>query len=145
MTKTELLRFDGSMERDPAIDAWMKRHGAELGAIAHHWFEAMRKCGDEVRELMHDGCPVACLGDAPFGYVNVFTSHVNVGFFHGASLPDPTRLLQGSGKFMRHVRLTPGKTTSTAALSSLIEAAYADIKSRVEHGYGTVEPCPDKP
>jgi hypothetical protein len=75
--RTELLRFNGVVERDPAIDAWMKEHGGELGAIAHEWFEFMRKCGDEVRELLHDGCPVACLGDAPFGYVNVFTSHVN--------------------------------------------------------------------
>jgi hypothetical protein len=104
--RTELLRFNGAVERDPAIDAWMKEHAGELGAIAHQWFEVMRKCGDEVRELLHDGCPVACLGDAPFGYVNVFTSHVNVGFFHGAALPDPARLLQGAGKFMRHVKLT---------------------------------------
>jgi hypothetical protein len=43
---------------------------------------------DRVQELLHDGCPVACLGDAPFGYVNVFTSHVNVGFFHCAALPE---------------------------------------------------------
>ena len=92
MMRTELLRFNGAVERDPAIDAWMKEHAGELGAIAHHWFEMMRKCGDEVRELLHDGCPVACLGDAPFGYVNVFTSHVNVGFFQGASLPDPDRM-----------------------------------------------------
>ena len=72
--RTELLRFNGAVERDPAIAAWMKEHAGELGAIAHQWFEVMRKCGDEVRELLHDGCPVACLGDAPFGYVNVFTS-----------------------------------------------------------------------
>jgi hypothetical protein len=77
--RAELLRFNGAVERDPAIDAWMKEHAGELGAIAHQWFEVMRKCGDEVRELLHDGCPVACLGDAPFGYVNVFHSHVNVG------------------------------------------------------------------
>ena len=132
--KRELLRFNGAQERDPAIDAWMKQHRAELGTIAHEWFEAMRKCGDEVRELMHDGCPVACLGDAPFGYVNVFTSHVNVGFFHGASLSDPARLLQGNGKSMRHVKLNPGATINTAALRSLIEAAYSDIKERVETG-----------
>ena len=132
--KTELLRFNGSVERDPAIDAWMKNHPGELGALAHHWFEVMRKCGDEVRELLHDGCPVACLGDAPFGYVNVFTSHVNVGFFHGAVLPDPGRLLQGAGKFMRHVKLRPGATANDAALSRLINAAYSDIKARVENG-----------
>jgi hypothetical protein len=131
--RNEFLLFNGAVERDPAIDAWIKSHAGELGAIAQQWFAVMRKCGDEVRELLHDGCPTACLGDAPFGYVNVFTSHVNVGFFHGASLPDPARLLQGTGKYMRHVKLTPGTPTNAAALSSLIENAYADIKSRVEN------------
>lgn len=130
----QLLRFDGAVLRDPAIDAWMKKHVGELGAIAHHWFEAMRKCGDEVRELLHDGCPVACLGDVPFGYVNVFTAHVNVGFFQGASLPDSARLLQGNGKYMRHVKLTPGTAVNAAALSRLIHTAYSDIKARIENG-----------
>ena len=132
--KDDFLRFNGAVERDPAIDAWMKKHGGELGAIARRWFEAMRACGDEVRELLHDGCPTACLGDAAFGYVNVFTSHVNVGFFHGAALPDPARLLQGRGKFMRHVKLKPGEATNAAALNRLIELAYSDIKARVELG-----------
>jgi hypothetical protein len=132
--KTELLRFNGAVERDPAIDTWMEAHPGDLGAVAHLWFEVMRKCGDEVRELLHDGCPVACLGDAPFGYVNVFSSHVNVGFFQGAALPDPARLLQGAGKFMRHVKLRPGTETSAAALTSLIHTAYSDIKVRVENG-----------
>jgi hypothetical protein len=132
--RAQLLRFNGTVEHDPAIDAWMKEHKGELGAIAHAWFEAMRRCGDEVRETLHDGCPVACLGDVPFGYVNVFTSHVNVGFFHGAALPDPARLLQGTGKFMRHVKLRPGMTAHASALSKLIETAYSDIKARVEHG-----------
>jgi hypothetical protein len=132
--RTELLRLNGAVERDPAIDAWMKEHASELGAIAQQWFEVMRKCGDEVRELLHDGCPVACLGDAPFGYVNVFTSHVNVGFFHGAALPDPSRLLQGTGKFMRHVKLRTATSTKATELSRFIDAAYADIKARVENG-----------
>jgi hypothetical protein len=132
--RTDILRFNGAVEHDPDIDAWMKEHAGELRAIAHQWFELMRKCGDEVRELLHDGCPTACLGDAPFAYVNAFTSHVNVGFFHGASLPDPARLLQGTGRYMRHVKLRPGTATNPEALSDLIDAAYADIKARVEHG-----------
>ena len=74
-TRTELFRLKGDVERDPTIDDWMKEHAGELGAIAQNWFEVMRKCGDKVRELLHDGCPTACLGDAAFGYVNVFTSH----------------------------------------------------------------------
>jgi len=132
--KAAFLRFNGSVERDPAIGAWMKERGGELGAIACQWFEMMRKCGDEVREILHDGCPVACLGDAPFGYVNVFTAHVNVGFFHGAALPDPARLLRGAGKRMRHVKLRPGTAIDAASLRRLIETAYSDIKARVENG-----------
>ena len=132
--RADLLRFNGAVERDPALDAWMKQYAGELGAIAHHWFEVMRNCGDEVRELLHDGCPVACLGDAPFGYVNVFTAHVNVGFFQGAALQDPDRLLQGTGKFMRHVKLRPGAATNTEGLRRLIHAAYSDMKTRIENG-----------
>jgi hypothetical protein len=132
--KTQLLRFNGAVERDPAIDAWLNDHPGELGGIARRWFDVMRKCGDEVRELLHDGCPVACLGDAPFAYVNVFTSHANVGFFHGSALPDAARLLEGTGKFMRHVKLRPGTPTNAAALNTLIEKAYSDIKTRVENG-----------
>jgi hypothetical protein len=134
MIRAELFRLNGAIERDPAIEAWFKDHASELGAIARQWFEVMRNCGDEVRELMHDGAPTACLGDAAFAYVAVFTSHVNVGFFQGSALPDPGRLLQGSGKFMRHVKLRPGEPMNSTALHRLIEAAYDDIKARVEHG-----------
>ena len=132
--RSELLRFNGTVARDPAIDVWMRGRPGELGSIARQWFEVMRGCGDEVRELFHDGCPVACLGDVPFAYVNVFRSHVNVGFFQGAGLPDPARLLQGSGKFMRHVTLRPGTAIDSALLRRLIETAYAEIKGRVENG-----------
>jgi hypothetical protein len=132
--RRDLLRFDGAVERDAAIERWFEEHSGELGDIARAWFEVMRGCGDEVRELLHDGCPVACLGDVPFGYVNVFTSHVNVGFFQGAGLRDPARLLEGTGKHMRHVKLRAGEETNAAALRKLIQAAYSDIKARVERG-----------
>ncbi|HEX3985339.1 MAG TPA: DUF1801 domain-containing protein [Acidobacteriaceae bacterium] len=132
--KTELLRFNGTVDRDPAIEAWFDAHDGEMGAMARQWFAVMRQCGDEVRETLHDGCPVACLGNVPFAHVNVFTAHVNVGFFHGASLPDPARLLQGDGRFMRHVKLKPGTPSNDASIRKLIETAYAHIKDRVENG-----------
>jgi len=132
--RTDLLRFNGAVEHDRAIDAWMERHRGELGDLARTWFAVMRGCGDEVREVLHDGCPVACLGDVPFASVNVFSRHANVSFFEGAGLRDPAHLLEGGGRFMRHVKLRPGAATNEAALRRLIEAAYADIKARVENG-----------
>ena len=131
--RKDLLRFDGAVLRDPSIEAWMRAHEGPLGTLAHQWFEVMRACGDEMRELLHDGCPVACLGDYPFAYVNVFAAHANVGFFQGASLPDPAHLLQGNGKRMRHVKLKLGIPSDDASLRKLITAAYADMKQRVEN------------
>jgi hypothetical protein len=127
-----ILRFREGLKRDPAIDLWLNEQAVALGTIARTWFARMRKCGKDVRELVHDGCPVACVGDAPFGYVNVFRAHVNVGFFHGAELLDPTGLLEGSGKHMRHVKVVPNGDLDSAALAALIDAAYADIKARLD-------------
>ncbi len=95
---SRLLRFPTSVKRDPAIDAWIQSHPGELGTIAQHWFGVMRACGNDVRELLHDGHPTACVGDAAFAYVNAFTAHVNVGFFRGAELVGPGRAARGHGQ-----------------------------------------------
>jgi len=134
-TRTWLLRFPTSVKRDPDIQAWMKDHSGELGAIAQRWFEVMRGCGNDVREVLHDGHPTACVGHAAFGYVNAFTAHVNVGFFRGADIADPKGLLEGTGKFMRHVKLAPGRDADAGALTSLIKTAYTDMKRRVKAGH----------
>jgi hypothetical protein len=127
----DLLRFNGAMRRDPRIEAWFCDHPDPLRLMARPWFERMRTCGADVREVLHDGCPVACVGDAPFAYVNAFRTHVNVGFFLGAMLPDPAGLLAGAGRRMRHVKLRPGTQWDTGALNDLIAAAYRDIRQRL--------------
>lgn len=126
------MRFPTSVRRDPAIKAWMREHSGVLGAMAQRWFEVMRDCGDDVRELLHDGHPTACVADAAFAYVNVFKAHVNVGFFRGAEIADPERLLEGTGKFMRHVKLRPESDIEATALMRLIETAYTDMKRRLK-------------
>ncbi|HVY65469.1 MAG TPA: DUF1801 domain-containing protein [Gammaproteobacteria bacterium] len=130
MPVSAILRFDGGVRHEHAIDAWFHTHADELDALARPWFERMRRCGDDVRELLHDHHPTACVGDAAFAYVNVFSAHVNVGFFHGADLDDPKGLLVGTGKRMRHVKLHPGVPVDEAALAALIRAAYVDIRRR---------------
>lgn len=129
---SDIFRLSGAVRRDAAVATWMGEGAVELQSIAQTWFEYMRECGDDVLELVHDGCPVACVEDAPFAYVDSFTSHVNIGFFRGAELSDPAGLLEGTGKRMRHVKLTPGAKVNSAALRALIDAAYLDIKARLE-------------
>lgn len=126
--RSALLRFPTAVKRDPAVETWMQEHPGELGALARRWFEVMRGCGDDVRELLHDGHPTACVGDAAFGYVNAFRAHVNVGFFLGARIADPAGLLEGTGKFMRHVKLGPGRRVDATALTKLIHTAYSEVR-----------------
>jgi len=135
-TPIRLLRFPSAVPRDPAVDAWFRVRTDELGKLARRWYDCMRTCGDDVRELLHDGQPTACVADAAFGYVDAFKVHVNVGLFPGALLDDPAGLLEGSGKYMRHVKLRPGVDMDEAALRTLIRDAYAKIRNAVRHGSG---------
>jgi hypothetical protein len=123
-----LFRLPHAVRRDPEVETWFSAD--PLRQFARTWFEQMRGCGDDVCEILHDGHPTACVGDAAFGYVNAFAAHVNVGFFHGAQLADRAGLLEGSGKRMRHVKLRWGEAANDAALRALIVTAYRDVKRR---------------
>lgn len=131
---SELFRLPSAVPRDPGVDAWFAVPNHELRRFVQPWFEQMRGCGADVRELLNDGHPVACVEDAAFGYVDAFSAHVNVGFFHGAALDDPASLLEGTGKRMRHVKIRWGQQVNAGALSELIAAAYRDIRLRMISG-----------
>ncbi len=127
----DLLRFNGAVRRDPKVEAWFSDVVDPFRMMTRVWFERLRDCGSDVRELLHDGCPTACVGDAPFAYVDAFKAHANVGFFYGATLADPRGLLEGTGKRMRHVKLRLDKKPNAEGLKDLIAAAYADIRERL--------------
>ncbi len=118
----------GAVRRDPRIDAQLDGYPPDLGVIARHWFEVTRGCGDDVREVLHDGQPTACVDDVAFAYVAAYAQHVNIGFFAGAELEDPAHLLQGTGKSMRHVKLRPGVEVDDSEVLRLVEAAYRVAK-----------------
>lgn len=125
-----IFRLSGGAKHDPVIEEWLNKTD-ERTALARTWFKRIRECGEDVLELMHDGCPTACVDDAAFAYVNVFKAHTNVGFFYGAHLDDPGGLLEGAGKNMRHVKLKVGRLPDATALANLIDAAYLDVKLRL--------------
>ncbi len=127
---SRLFLLPGAVRRTPDISRWMREQPADLAAIARRWFTVIRRCGDDVREVLHDDHPTACVDDAAFAYVDAFTAHVNVGFYQGATLADPSGLLEGTGKFMRHVSLRPGDGVDDRELERLIQAAYADMTTR---------------
>ena len=134
MGKSQILTPDGAVVKDPAIAAWMQEHSGEPGSLAWQWFGVMRGCGEDVRELLHDGNPVVCVADAPFAYVGAYKAHASVGFFRGSELPDPAGLLEGAGKLMRHVKLRPGSPVDEKALTRLIQEAHANIRRHLDKG-----------
>lgn len=127
----ELFLLPSASEHDPRVEAWFAATDP-LRLMVQPWFERMRGLGEDVREVRHDGCPTLCIGDAAFAYVNAFKVHAAVGFFHGADLPDPARLLEGDGKRMRHVKLRPGAAIDEDALTALIAAAVEDMRRRLK-------------
>jgi len=104
---------------------------SDLRLVARHWFDQFRACGPDVVELLHDGHPTACVGNVALGYVAAYRAHVNVGFFIGAALADPSDLLQGTGRYMRHVKVRPDRPWDDPALAHLIAVAYKDLKDRL--------------
>lgn len=130
MTAVRMFTLDGARRPHPDVESWLARPPVALRQIALRWIEVMRACGPDVVELLHDGHPTFCVGVAAFGYVNAFKHHVNVGFFLGTSLADPSGILEGDGRFMRHVRVRP-EGVDESALRGLIVAAYRDMKTRV--------------
>lgn len=126
-----LFIFPDATVHDADVAAWLSRHDGELGKIALTLVERLRHCGDDTRELMHDGRPTLCVEMAAFAYVDAYSRHAAIGFFEGASLPDPEGLLEGQGKRMRHVKLRSPADLDRRGLLELIVAAYHDMRQRL--------------
>ena len=61
-----------------------------------------------------------------YAYAMPHKGHVNLGFFRGASLPDPEGRLEGTGKGLRHVKIARAADVADGALRSLLIAARDD-------------------
>jgi hypothetical protein len=114
----------------------------------HGTFEdAVAKAGDHARKLAHQvrklvikvmpnvvevpwpRMRMASYGVGPkkktehFCYISAQKEDVNLGFYYGAELPDPQRLLKGTGKLLRHVKIREAKDIQSPALRRLLVTA----------------------
>jgi hypothetical protein len=64
-----------------------------------------------------------------YTYIMPQQPQVNLGFFHGPSLPDPEGLLEGTGKAMRHVKVRTLEEAERPAIRLLLEAALAERRT----------------
>ena len=68
-----------------------------------------------------NGCWVQ--GKVPVAYVYSAPDHVQFGFFRGAALADPRRLLEGKGEYVRHVKVRAAADIDSAAFGALLRQA----------------------
>lgn len=62
-------------------------------------------------------------------YISPQRNYVRLGFFFGNNLIDPMKLLDGTGKRMRHVKVRTAGEAGTDDLADLIRGAWADAKA----------------
>jgi hypothetical protein len=86
----------------------------------------------EFTEIVWPRQKIASYGVGPkkmsehYAYIAVLTSHVNLGFYHGAGLADPDGLLEGSGKGLRHVKIRDVRLAGNPSLKALLRRAIVD-------------------
>jgi hypothetical protein len=61
-----------------------------------------------------------------FGWIMTAKSHVNMGFNYGSSLQDPSNLLEGTGKNMRHIKIKNLSDLYNKAVDELVKAALSE-------------------
>lgn len=61
----------------------------------------------------------------PFCYIRAFSGYVNLGFWRGAALDDPTGVVRTTGRTMGHVRITTPAQIDTDVLGGLLRQAAA--------------------
>jgi hypothetical protein len=93
------------MASEKTVDGYIDGLGGERGAIVAALREVIRTTAPEARETIKWAQPVYESG-GPFAYIKAFGKSVNLGFWRGAEISDPSGLLVGEGDRMRHVRLT---------------------------------------
>ncbi len=89
-----------------------------------------------ILDVHPDSCEVVRIGDhaATYGvgprkmidgyaYIQPQASWVNLGFYKGADLPDPERVIEGTGAKMRHVKIRSMDEAERPAVRALIKAA----------------------
>lgn len=61
-----------------------------------------------------------------YAYIMPLKGYVNLGFYHGTSLADPHKLLEGTGKALRHVKIRDLTTVSRPEIRELIETSIRE-------------------
>jgi hypothetical protein len=122
---------DGQRQLDKFID----KFSAEVAARAREELSRMRALLPCAIEMVYDNYNALAIGFGPSERASeaifslaVYPRWVTLFFLQGTKLPDPDKLLQGSGNQVRHIRLTDPGILLTPAVRALMVAALAGAR-----------------
>jgi hypothetical protein len=107
----------------------------DLAAIARRLRAIIRAVDANAVETVRLGDNAATYGVGPkkmtdgYAYIMPMRGYVNLGFYQGALLSDPKRLLEGTGKGLRHVKIRSLSEANRAPVRGLVAAALARRRS----------------
>jgi hypothetical protein len=102
---------------------YMKDENPKLGKVARALRSLVKEIVPGVKETVNAwGIPTFEAPD-PFCFYMVGKNHVTFGFHFGTSLKDPESLLEGTGKNIRHVKLSRVEDLERRGLRGLVQAA----------------------
>ena len=107
----------------PEVDDWFSAQSRTLGPVAAAARDVLDAGLPGARQALKWGYPT-WVGKGNVAAIQPFSDHVNLQFYRGTSLPDPDRVLEGTGKELRHVKLRHAKDARTPAVKALVRAAW---------------------
>jgi hypothetical protein len=117
------------------FDELMAQSQASMRPIASRLREIVLEIHPEAVEVVRLGDRAATYGLGPkkmsegYCYVLPYTRWVNLGFYQGTDLPDPSGLLEGTGARLRHVKVRSLEAAEARAIRALVEAALVERRA----------------
>jgi hypothetical protein len=123
------------MKDHPTVDQWLDKLPSGLLKITKELIKIARKNMPGAHEFIYHDAVGYSVNDSPFDRICYIApqkkGYVNFGFFFGAALPDPQKLLVGEGKRLRHVKIWQVQDTKNPALEKLIATAWKEAPKSV--------------
>ena len=112
------------MKRYASFDAYARDQSPRNQAMIRSLRAIVKRSAPKLTESVKwgNGCWLA--GEDPVAFVYSRPEYLEFGFFRATDLDDPAGLLEGKGRYVRHVKMrTPADTRRPAALKLLRQAA----------------------
>lgn len=106
-----------------SFDQYLADQGPRNQAVIRALRKFVKRSAPQLQESVKWGNGCWLHGKAPVAYVYSAPDHVQFGFFHGATLKDPNRLLNGEGKFVRHIKVRKRADIDESAFETLLRQA----------------------